>query len=383
MVGAALVFGVIAIVLGIALTLGLLLFVIGLVPFFVGALVVVVCIGLGLLLSVLALIRRRDSRSSAVLISAFAVNILALSGVIAVALIVRGLDEPTLDEAMSDLARELGVESYRIGLERPALLVLPSGYSQDQLERRAPLPLILSLHGYTSHYMSQDSYFGMSALVNSYNFALILPNGTRDAKGNRFWNATEFCCGIADSKPDDAEYLMGLVEEAAEEVNVDRVFVTGMSNGAFMSYRLACESMPGLVGIVAVAGSSYSDEIRCDSARPVSVLHIHGNGDETVRFEGGSNPDIGEGSHPAAGDVIQRWARRAGCDLSASETLSNLDIDAAVSGKETAVTRYRSGCRDDLVVEFWEMESSSHIPKLSEDFGELILDWLFRGPDQG
>ncbi len=268
----------------------------------------------------------------------------------------------------------------RIGLDRPALLALLSGYNRGPLDLRPPLPLVLNLHGYTSHYMSQDSYFGMSEFVNSYNFALILPNGTRDEKGSRFWNATDFCCGVSDSKPDDATYLIGLVEEAAEHINIDRVYVAGMSNGGFMSYRLACEGMPGLAGIVALAGSSHSDATRCDSARPISVLHIHGDDDDTVRIEGGWNPEIGEGSYPAASEVTQRWARRAGCDLSAAETLPNLDIDAGVGGKETSVTRYRSGCRDNVVVEFWEMKGSSHVPRLSGEFGQSILDWMFEGP---
>ena len=384
MVGAALVFGVIAIVLGISLTLGLLLFVIGLMPFFVGALVVVVCIGLGLLLSVLALIRRRDSRSSAVLISAFAVNILALGGVIAVALIARGMGEPTLDEAMSRLVSESGVGAVmRIRGDRPALLAVPSGYHQGSLEQRESLPLVLNLHGYGSHYMDQDSYFRMSELVNDYNFALILPNGRHDDTGIRFWNATDFCCGFLDNKSDDAGYLAALIEEAAEHVNIERVFAVGLSNGGYMSYRLACESVPGLAGIVVLAGSSYADPTRCESARPVSILHVHGTNDEVVPIKGGSNPDIGVGSHPGARDVVERWATRSGCDLSAAETLPNLDIDAEASGKETLVTRYRSGCRDDLIVEFWEMESSPHVPRLTEGFGERILDWLFRGPDQG
>ena len=212
MVGAALVFGVIAIVLGISLTLGLLLFVIGLMPFFVGALVVVVCIGLGLLLSVLALIRRRDSRSSAMLVTALAVNILALGGVIAVALIARGMGEPTLDEAMSRLVSESGVGAVmRIRGDRPALLAVPSGYHQGSLEQRESLPLVLNLHGYGSHYIDQDSYFGMSELVNDYNFALILPNGTRDDDTGiplleRYGVLLRHCL---DSKPDDAEYLIG------------------------------------------------------------------------------------------------------------------------------------------------------------------------------
>ena len=239
-------------------------------------------------------------------LTALTVNVVALGGVL---IIILGPGEPTFDEAMFQLMENSGVAVQRITgagvgvprrVSRPALIVLPSEYYSVPLDEQPSIPLVLGLHGYSSHYMDQDSYFGLSRLVNSHNFALVLANGTRDDLGNRFWNATDFCCGMADTRPDDVAYLTDLVEEAAEYVNIDSVFVTGMSNGGFMSYRLACESLPGLAGIVVVAGSSFSDETRCDSASPVSVLHVHGTADEVVSFEGGFNPDISKGNHPAA-----------------------------------------------------------------------------------
>ena len=377
-----LVLGLTAIALGVALTLIRTSPLIGLSPLLEGAVVVSVALGLGL--SVLALVRRRG-RTIRMPLTALALNVVALGAVL---IIILGQGEPTFNEAMLQLVGDSGGAVQRITgggvgvpkrVSRPALIVLPSGYYESPLDRRPSIPLVLSLHGYSSHYMAQDSYFGLSRLVNSYNFALVLANGTLDDLGNRFWNATDSCCGIADSRPDDVAYLTDLVEEAAEHVYIDRVFVTGMSNGGFMAYRLACDGIPGLAGIVVVAGSSFLDETRCDSASPVSVLHVHGTADEVISSEGGSNPDIGRGNHPATRDVVHRWARRAGCDLSEAETLPNLDIYRAVDGSETSVTRYQSGCQDNLVVELWEMDSSSHVPRLADDFGELILGWMFVG----
>ena len=365
--------GIIALALAVALALGFALAAIDVIPLLAGVLVAIVCIIAGLLLSALGLFRRqRSGMGMRMPISALAVNIAAFGAVAVVAVML--LDEyrePTYEEAAQELTEE-GLTVHAIGGDRPALLVLPSGYVPQ-----TPLPLVLSLHGYTSHYMFQDSYFGLSPLVKSYGFALILPNGTRDENGKRFWNATDLCCGVTDSKPDDVAYLTGLVEEAAERVSVDRVFAAGLSNGGFMSYRLACESLPGLAAIVVVAGSSFSDPTRCASAGPISILHVHGTGDDIVKIEGGSNPDLGEGTHPDARELARRWAERAGCDLSGAEKLPNLDIDARADGDETSVTRYGSGCRGNLVVEFWEMESSPHVPRLTPDFGRRILAWLF------
>ena len=365
--------GVIALALTAALMLARALDIVGLVPFLVAALVVIVCIIAGLFFSALGLFRSRGTGSQIRRpISALVVNVVALGAVVAFAtVLVIGFAEPTLEEAAQDLTDD-GLSVLTIGGDRPALLVLPSEH-----DPQSPLPLVLNLHGYASHYMFQDSYFGISALVKSRNFALILPNGMRDEEERRFWNATDLCCGLIDSKPDDVEYLGRLAEEAGEHVNIDRIFSVGLSNGGFMSYRLACESMPGLTAIVIVGGSSFRDPARCAFARPVSVLHVHGTGDDVIKLEGGTNPDLGEGSHPAARKLSQRWAERAGCDLSLAEDLPNLDIDTSVDGAETSVTRYRSGCRDNLVVEFWEMEASGHVPPLADDFGQRILAWLY------
>ena len=364
---------IIALVLTAALALGFVLVAIDLMPLIIGVIVVIACIIAGLLLSALGLFRhKRRGMGIRMPVSALAANVIALGAVVVVAVVLVGeYQEPTYEETAQELTEE-GLTVHTIGGDRPALLVLPSEY-----DPRTPLPLVLSLHGYGSHYMFQDSYFGLSQLVNSHNFALILPNGTKDDEGKRFWNATDFCCGVIDSKPDDVAYLTGLVEETAGRVNIDRVFATGLSNGSFMSYRLACESLPGLTAIVALAGSSYSDPARCASARAVSILHIHGTDDSVNKIEGGTNPDVGEGSYPGVSELVRRWAQRAGCDLSGAENLPSLDIDTKADGDETTVTRYLSGCRDNLAVEYWEMESSPHVPRLAPDFGRRILAWLF------
>ena len=299
---------IIALALTAALALGSVLVAIDLMPLLVGAVVVIVCIIAGLLLSALGLFRhKRRDMGIRMPVSALAANVIALGAVVVIAVVLVGeYREPTYEEAAQELTEE-GLTVHTIGGDRPALLVLPSGY-----DPQTPLPLVLSLHGYTSHYMFQDSYFGLSPLVNSHNFALILPNGTRDEKGKRFWNATDLCCGATDSKPDDVAYLTGLVEEAAGRVNIDRTFAAGLSNGAFMSYRLACESLPGLTAIVAVGGSSFTDPARCASARPISILHVHGTGDDVIKIEGGSNPDLGEGTHPDARELALRWPSAPG-----------------------------------------------------------------------
>lgn len=259
---------------------------------------------------------------------------------------------------------------HTLGGERPALLVLPADHAPE-----TPLPLVLSLHGFTSYSAEHDRYFGLSKRVNADRFALIMANGTHDPDGQRFWNATDFCCDLHNTQVDDVQYLSGLLEEAAAHIAVERVFVLGHSNGGFMSYRLACEGIPRLVAIASLAGTSFSDPSRCAFASPVSVLQIHGTADRVIAYDGST----GEQEYAGAEEVALRWAALARCDLTEPETLPPLDLDQDLDGPETARTRYRTGCRNDATIELWTMVQGAHVPHLAPDFGQRLLEWLFSG----
>ncbi|MYD74222.1 MAG: hypothetical protein F4Y11_08350, partial [Chloroflexi bacterium] len=116
--------------------------------------------------------------------------------------------------SVSDEAAGSGVETHTIGGERSADLLLPTDRGDE------PLPLVLSLHGYGADAPSQDWYFGLSARVPGYRFALVTPQGSTDSRGNAFWNATDGCCNFHDSDVDASAWLNRLVAEAREIVDV-------------------------------------------------------------------------------------------------------------------------------------------------------------------
>ena len=366
------ILGVLALALAASMAMGILLHVMGPVQAWQGLIGAALLIAAGAVLSGLALLRaRRAGSRTRMPLTALAFNAGAITAAITAAVVVVVVRaEPSFDETIREFNDE-GLTVHTIGGERPALLVLPAGHDPD-----SPLPLVISLHGYGLHYRSQDSFFGLSPLVETHEFALVLANGVKDNSGSRFWNATDFCCGDDDSRVNDFAWLAGLAAEAADYVEVETVFAAGFSNGGYMSYRLACDSFPGLAAIVTLGGSSFSDASRCDGARPLSVLHIHGTADDRTRIEGGTNAFIGEGSYPSAREVVLRWAKRAGCVPSSPESLPDLDLDTEIDGDETSVTRYSAGCRENLLVEYWEMESAGHFAHLAPDFGERILTWL-------
>lgn len=280
-----------------------------------------------------------------------------------------GLGEVSQQELAQDIA-ETGLVTHIIGGARPATLVLPS-----DLDQQKPVPLVLALHGYGGFASDMIERFDILGHVQYKQFALLLPDGQRDDENNRFWNATDFCCGKTDAKPDDVAYLTGLAEEAAQFVSIERILAIGYSNGGFMAYRLACDNMPGLQGIAPIAGSSFSDPSRCDSANPVSVLHVHGDDDQIVKIEGGANPDIGPGQYPAAEDVVLRWVERGNC-YPTPEARNFINIDIELDEKETFATAYY-GCQDHLTIHSWVIHGGTHSPFFAHHFINWVLDWLF------
>ena len=286
------------------------------------------------------------------------------------ALIVTACDAPTSSEVSPVPPVDESV--FTIGGNRPATLIRPTDYASG-----TPLPVVLVLHGFTSNASNTNQYFGLGRRVNTDRFALILPNGTRNPDGATFWNATDYCCDFFGSGVDDVGYLTSLVDEATQHIVADGVYLVGLSNGGFMSYRMACESMPELRGIASVAGATFDDPERCEGARPLSVLQVHGTADNVIRYGGGSR-DGGEVRYPGAQESVRRWAARAGCDVDALETLSRLNLDVSLEGAETTRQRYQERCADGVRVELWTVQAGPHVPAFDPDnIGRLLIAWLF------
>jgi polyhydroxybutyrate depolymerase len=95
--------------------------------------------------------------------------------------------------------------------------------------------------------------------------------------------------------------------EATDGIDPDRVYVTGLSRGGMMSYRLGCELSDRIAAIAPVSGNMAtaegSAEVSCVLARPVSVFAIHGTSDGVIPIKGGSVDIV----FSPLDDVIARW----------------------------------------------------------------------------
>lgn len=175
------------------------------------------------------------------------------------------------------------------------------------------VPLVVMLHdaGNTVDGIVQATQLDRAAAGQG--FAVALP-AAAEASG-RTWNAG-FCCGPGPAVGlDDVAFLDAVLDDLAtdERLDADRVVLAGVSNGAVMAYRYACERAGRVAGVGSVAGTMDPDA--CRPAEPVAVLEIRGTADDVVPFDGGAMPDFVQASLPAMGAeaLVRRWAELNSC----------------------------------------------------------------------
>ena len=193
--------------------------------------------------------------------------------------------------------------------------------------------------------------------------------------GDRFWNATDACCDLYGTGVDDVGWLTSILDDLIDRFPVDeeRIYVTGLSNGGFMSYRMACELSDRVAAIASVAGMDFADATDCVPAEPVSVLHIHGTADDTVPYDGWDLPGY---VIPSARDSVVRWAERAGCDPSDTGDAGDADYIEDIAGEETTRSTWTAGCVPGHDAALWTMEGAEHVPAFTPRLGRDLLDWL-------
>lgn len=230
------------------------------------------------------------------------------------------------------------------GIYRNYRLYVPAVYDDA-----TAAPLMFNLHGYTSDAFGQSLYANFNPIADTAGFLTVIPNGTLDAFGLRHWN----CFNAPGTGVDDVAFLSALIDSIDAEYNIDlnRVYSTGMSNGGFMSHALACELSNRITAIASVTGSIDEDRIDyCDPQHNTPVMQIHGTDDGTVPFEGGF------GFMPVD-SVVKFWVEQNHCD--ATPTFTEIP-DIVPSDLCTAEHYVYGGCYKNINVEFYKIIDGGH-----------------------
>lgn len=251
-----------------------------------------------------------------------------------------------------------------------------------------PVPLLIALHGGTGSGSQFQSNSGFDQLAEANGLLVVFPDGVgigRNEDRLRTWNGG-YCCGTAAKRGvDDVGFIDSLIDVIVAEYDIDpdRVFATGHSNGGIMSYRLACELADRIVAIGLQAGSLGIDE--CSPSQPVSVLHLHGTADESHPIEGGTGArSISDTDFRSAAYSVTTAAAAMGCAATPIET-----VDA--SNADLTITSW-SQCGDSVEVRLVAVAGASHAwmghpatrlaaePYADLDASLAILEFLLNHP---
>jgi polyhydroxybutyrate depolymerase len=213
-------------------------------------------------------------------------------------------------DAVWTLGSDAGARSYRVHV--------PASYDPAR-----PMPVVLDFHGYTSNGAEEEYLDHMTVKGDAAGFIVVQPDGL-----NNSWNAGACCGQSASAGVDDVGFVGAMVDALEEKLCVDtaRVFATGMSNGGFMSHRLACELSDRIAAVAPVAGVNGVAE--CNPTRPVPVLHFHGTDDPTIPYAGNA-----ERKWRSVKESTQGWVTRNACKAPPVETLAKGNVHCVTYGE--------------------------------------------------
>ncbi|WP_077686651.1 alpha/beta hydrolase family esterase [Tessaracoccus aquimaris] len=240
--------------------------------------------------------------------------------------------------------------------DAPSSLTLPSGRSDHELtwdgtqrsfrtyrpaQVPQPVQVVVVLHGGGGSAATAEAAYGWDRAADRHGFVVVYPESVGQA-----WNAGS-CCGRAQTVDvDDVGFVGAVVAELLGEQPLDpeRVYLTGFSNGAMLSYRIACEAPGVFAAIAPVSGTQLVD---CADAKQVSLLAIHGTSDPSVPYGGGPGSGVGNVDGPSAPDVNQFWRTVDDCSEPTDQ-------------QSGAITRSTAACPSGRTVELITIDGGAH-----------------------
>ncbi len=163
---------------------------------------------------------------------------------------------------------------------REYILYVPESYDENK-----PTPLLFNFHGYTQTADFQYNFGSMRHIADTANFILVYPQGAQ-FRGNSHWNIGSWTQG---STASDLSFTNAMIDAIAADYNIneDRIYACGYSNGGFFSFELACRLSARIAAVGSVAGNMSDRTFEaCNPSHPTPVITIHGTNDNIVRYNG-------------------------------------------------------------------------------------------------
>ena len=164
------------------------------------------------------------------------------------------------------------------GSTRSYQVFVPSSYAED-----SSLPVLFALHGRNSSGQRMADLTSFNLRAEAHGFIAVYPDGL-----SRQWNYLHGAHPQAGT-PNDSEFLLKVKRDLQSRFSIDpaRVYVTGISNGGFMTQRLACYAPDEFAGFASVAAGGFAEMPSvCQDGAPINMLIMHGTADSKIPWRG-------------------------------------------------------------------------------------------------
>ena len=236
------------------------------------------------------------------------------------------------------------------GRERTYTYHVPSSYDGTR-----PMPLVLALHGRLGQGAGEERLSHFDKISDANGFIVIYPDGL-----DRSWADGRGGTPSDRKEVDDVKFLSSLIDKFEADYKIDptRVYAMGMSNGGFMSGRVACQ-LSNRIAAVAIVAASLSDTVAasCHPAEPISALILQGTNDPLVPLAGGALGHNGAGGVVLSHDAtVEKFAKLDDCpEPPKKEHIA----DRAGDGTTIDATLY-SGCAAGTEVRGYVVNGGGH-----------------------
>lgn len=220
------------------------------------------------------------------------------------------------------------------GTYRTFIVHLPTGYNTNN-----QYPLVLNLHGLKANAEQQQTYSQFDDVADQKGFIVVYPNGTDES-----WST------IGNK---DLDFLTHLVDSLRTDYSInDCLFLTGFSQGGFMTYKFANNTTHTVKAIAVGSGNmSSASQTASGNAPQIPIIHFHGTTDNTVPYDGTSS------FIPPVDSTIQWWVNHNYCNTTPIVTpMPDLDPN-----DNSTVEKYYYGNGDnDSEVTFYKVIDGGH-----------------------
>jgi len=231
------------------------------------------------------------------------------------------------------------------GITRTYTLYIPESYTGS-----TSVPLVMCFHGYTGSATGIMNYSKFNEIAEKENFIMVYPHGTL-LEGKSHWNVGGWTLS---SKVDDVNFVNELLDSLSENYAIDpsKIYSTGMSNGGYMSFLIACRLNNRIAAIASVTGSMTPQTFNdCNPEHPTPIMQIHGDSDKTVPYDGDSNWTM------SIDEVINYWNTSNQCNTSPVTT--TVPDTNKTDGSTVQIYEY-SGGQNGVVVSHYKVFGGGH-----------------------